>query len=598
MSGYIGKDPNSDRSTIAAELKPVIESNTMNVIDLWKNDVEVAGYKLAGTFESGCVLKDDSQVVVSLTRQSAYRWTGQFPVDTSEVSEDNPNWSYWSPWVSAARKCADLKNMLQKGQTFGIACFGDSTMWGANVPNLGTQDVNNAPKVLGLTLNLLYGVNIVPINRAVSGTTIRQMMTGTDGRGATYHYDITKGSSKDATVVYCNHGINDSQLNGSISQFRADYERFVTVTRGAGKIPVIVTPNPNPIHGLIDETKSKRLEAFVNVMRDVARSMDVDLVDQYYYFIKTAERIPMTQLVPDGAHPSTDAYLQAGRNLAIPLVSAQTIGNPGDIATLDNVSFYTNATKNKQFQNRGSRTGTIFSCEREGQLTGISYPVILDRPHRNIYYLGLQWSNGARVVSGKADAMFSSIDMGVAYGLTEMQDWDRAWNVEVGAMAGLNVFSLLFEMNDTRPNANGMAFSGIGIPEVQFATYSSVSIVDNRKDVMMQGRLLSCMHNFIEGNNFTLKDKSGHKVQSIEFSNGSVSNVMYRNGAEANRRLLHSNWPSGVYPLEIRWRPDGTIDVAINNGIINASIAAVPGSLPNCLTPMGSICIISQYAGA
>ncbi|MCV5404151.1 hypothetical protein OFM88_31860, partial [Escherichia coli] len=80
-------------------------------------------------------------------------------------------------------------------------------------------------------------------------------------------------------------GINDSQLNLDIDQYRRDVQDFVDITRKNNKVPILVTPNINPAvptSSIIDESKSKRLSRYVIVMRDVAAKMDVDLVDNYY----------------------------------------------------------------------------------------------------------------------------------------------------------------------------------------------------------------------------------------------------------------------------------------------------------------------------
>lgn len=63
-------------------------------------------------------------------------------------------------------------------------------MWGATVGNLGAQDPNNAPYVLGVALNLIFGVNINPVNFAISGSTMRGFISGTDGSGSTFEQKL------------------------------------------------------------------------------------------------------------------------------------------------------------------------------------------------------------------------------------------------------------------------------------------------------------------------------------------------------------------------------------------------------------------------
>ena len=154
-------------------------------------------------------------------------------------------------------------------------------MWGATVGNLLVQSPNNPPAQLAIALNLLYGATFTVHNRAISGTTLRQMMAGTDGSGTPFSQKIGIGGVDQATgVIYCNHCLNDSQLNGDIVQYRSDLVEFVRLCRIAGKVPILVTPTPNPPLLIIDEVKSKRLYNFVKTMRDICSKMGVDLVDQ------------------------------------------------------------------------------------------------------------------------------------------------------------------------------------------------------------------------------------------------------------------------------------------------------------------------------
>ncbi|MGL5709135.1 MAG: phage tail fiber protein, partial [Aeromonas sp.] len=181
-------------------------------------------------------------------------------------AEDSAFWtlSKLQPATAGYFRMSYWKWMLRNGNALNIACFGDSTMWGATIGNLGAQDPNNAPASLGKALSLLYGVNNNIVNRAISGTTLRQMLEGTDGSGAPFEYHVSQGSAQNAHIIYCNHGINDSQLLGDVGQYRKDLFEFVQTVRRWGKTPCLVTPNPNPSIVLINETKGKNLESFVS----------------------------------------------------------------------------------------------------------------------------------------------------------------------------------------------------------------------------------------------------------------------------------------------------------------------------------------------
>ncbi|WP_343710787.1 SGNH/GDSL hydrolase family protein [Enterobacter sp.] len=172
------------------------------------------------------------------------------------------------------------------------------------------KDPNNPPAVLQTTINHLYGVAVTVNNIAISGTTMAQMLAGTDGSGMTFEQRI---SGTSGSVNYCNHCINDFQLNNDLNTYRLNVAEFVRICRKYNKVPVLVTANINPATNIdsqaaiIGETKCKRLEKYVSVMLEVATDLSVDLVDQYHYYQRTARMIAPKDLVPDGAHPSSDA---------------------------------------------------------------------------------------------------------------------------------------------------------------------------------------------------------------------------------------------------------------------------------------------------
>ncbi|MES9310997.1 hypothetical protein ABER31_12525, partial [Cutibacterium acnes] len=107
------------------------------------------------------------------------------------------------------RKASYYASQLAAGTPVVIDCHGDSTMWGATTINVAVQDPNNQPAVLSTTLTNLYGMANTVNNRGISGTTMAQMLAGTDGSGSTFE---AKMASSSANIVYCNHCINDSQL--------------------------------------------------------------------------------------------------------------------------------------------------------------------------------------------------------------------------------------------------------------------------------------------------------------------------------------------------------------------------------------------------
>jgi hypothetical protein len=302
------------------------------------------------------------------------------------------------------KSCYELAaTRLAKGLAITADCRGDSTMYGVVSGGSG-QDIQRPTVTLTTTLQNLFGVACTINNFGISGSTLRGMISGTDGASPTF---LDSLNTSTAHVIYCNHGINDSQLDLSIDQFRVDLITFVSAVRGVNKIPVLCTPNINPATtldtggGLITETKSKRLERYVNVIRDVARSMKVDLVDQYYYFHKTTRMYSPIELVPDGAHPSSDAYAMAGRNMAIPFVNAKPLCKAGDKQGFSNATYFDNIGSSKQYRTDYlpfRRFGGVIVGTRGATNTGINLAVLLDNPTDDtvLALYGTQWNSGTR----------------------------------------------------------------------------------------------------------------------------------------------------------------------------------------------------------
>ncbi|MDT3755043.1 GDSL-type esterase/lipase family protein [Citrobacter freundii complex sp. 2023EL-00966] len=298
--------------------------------------------------------------------------------------------------ASGFSSCADIARNLAYGGSQIIDVFGDSTMWGANPSGVTQQNPINPPKVLNDTLIALYGYIVTVNNKAISGTTLHQMLTGTDGSGKTFEQRVIESN---AVIIYCNHAINDSNLSADITQYRNDWVEFVRIVRKYGKVPVIITPNPNPITNDTKVASSKRLNHYANVQRDVAKALKVDLVDNYEYFMRSLPMYHQSYLVPDGAHPITTGYIMAGQNMAIPLVSAPTLRRAGDVCTLTDVSYFDNFTT-KTFDNSGPRTGTtLLATMPAGGGQGINLPVIIEYPTVDTVMgiIGLQSSDGTKV---------------------------------------------------------------------------------------------------------------------------------------------------------------------------------------------------------
>lgn len=475
-------------------------------------------------------------------------------------------------------RCAQWENKIKKGILPKIYCGGDSTMWGATVGNLGAMDPNNAPYTLGVALNLIFGVSINPVNFAISGSTLRGFISGKDGSGSTFEQKL-KTTMADADIVYCNHGINDSQLDYSIENYRADLYEFVELCRKHNATPVLVTPNPNPILLIIDEVKSKRLFEFVKMMRETARQLEVDLVDQYYWFSQSSNKIKINEIIPDGAHLSSAAYRQAGFNLAIPLVSCGTLRQEGDSVGLNQTSWFDNATVNRQIQQRpdinGTRCGATLSFERNGtNLVGLNYPVLMDSPQECVSMIGLQWPSGARSsVDVNGVRVGHAVHQEKAYGDLNYINWDAEFKIRHKVWAGLNVFGFLIDTLNPS-SGDGFAFSGLYLPKVRFSSMRRKSTNIDQQSIGLFDSVLSNV-NYTASDGIDFTDMSGSKVLSIKKINGVFTVLIYRDDVLVSSDVISPTvLDDGVYPTEVLFE-ESSISV-----LISEIALTIPRSVP------------------
>lgn len=479
---------------------------------------------------------------------------------------------------------ASIAKQLADGGYPVFACYGDSTMWGATVGNLGVKNSVNPPAMLANALNLLYGGTYTVNNRAISGTTLYDMLRGTDGSGSTFASKIsTGGIDAGASVIICNHGINDSQLNKDINQYRDDLITFISLCRTNGKVPVLATPNPNidvPSSGIISEVKAKRLQMYVKMMRTVASIFGVDLVDQYEFISATSKMIPMSTLIGDGAHPSTETYRQCGVNLAIPFICAHTIGKNFDTASMDGATYYDNMTSSRQWQTYG-RGGANLSANREASITGVNYPVILTEPRQVISLIGLQWTWAANCSVSRNGITGTQVHYAQRqFGLTSLLDWDSEMKYYDSFYAGLNIVQLAFNLGTTGLG-NGLTFGGVYLPPRYIACCNGAnSVLEHNNRICTYDEVVTTPIYFDNANGFELTDTGGNTVLKIVYASGVLTAALYVNGsASVTNTLIASGLASGFYPVSVYMTPT-TVKVTFSNV---ATTFTITSPLPNLL---------------
>ncbi|HBN7128701.1 TPA: hypothetical protein L3381_000986 [Escherichia coli] len=603
------------------------------------------------TFTTGATLNNPNEVLLNTVDGEYYKWTGSFATGGKVVPENSTPASTGGigpgAWIgvgdaslraalaapggvnlvngaakqtdllaltgrvtileTSPKRASELAKKLVAGTAIIIDCEGDSTMWGATALNTAVQNIYNPPAVLKTALTNLYNLSCTVRNNGISGLTMRDLIAGTGGYSAPYAERIL---TSNADIVYCNHGINDSQLNLDIDQYRKDVQSFVDITRKNSKVPILITPNINPATGndtsgaIITESKSKRLFRYVAVMRDVAMSMNVDLVDNYYFYEKTARMVSPLTLVPDGAHPSTEGYKMSGRNMAIPLVSAHKLTKAWDKAGLGNSTYYDNITNSRQYQTTGTPFNRFeggLSGVRGASLTGINMAVVLDSPTDDtvMAVYGLQWASGTisdLYENGSANGSEFGGQIN-QFNSVSTTDWEACYiPPRCKLYAGLHVFGMLASTATTGAAGEGFSLSGLGlVPRTeQGSGMTNSNELRNFNVVCTNSEITFDLPLFSTGTQFTLKGCSNNTaVINLEW-NGTGTALNLTTAIGGTYAIAASVTPA-VYRTRLKFNADKTITV--NSGSASTTIPAGPSPWPNMYVGTLGQCYSIKYLG-
>ena len=155
---------------------------------------------------------------------------------------------------------------------FLASAYGDST-----------QEAQGQPHAASRPGAMVY-------NRGVSGTSIHQLLAGTDGRNYAWAEMVKRES---APMVIINHGINSRK--GDVEAYRTALREAVAVAQAAGLVVMLEQPNA------IDEPG---FEAFREAMRDTSRQTGVYFCEQ--------PRVTLS----DGIHPDAAGRAAKAQRLA------------------------------------------------------------------------------------------------------------------------------------------------------------------------------------------------------------------------------------------------------------------------------------------
>lgn len=563
------------------------------------------------TFTTGATLNNPNEVLLNTPDGEYYKWTGSFasggkvvPANSTPSGTGGIGPGAWvgvgdaslraalaAPGgvnlVNGAAKQSDLDDtnaivdkinyaqyprvkelakLMTAGLALNIKLFGDSTAWGSLPPDL-TETTNPPYKMLKEALLAVTGISNNVMRYAIPGTTLYDMLRGTDGSGKTYEQRLIESP---CDVVYCNHCINDNQTGKDLHQYRLDLIEFVRISRSHNAVPVLITPNPQTTILIGTPANSKRFPLFVEVMREVAKNMSVDLVDNNYYMTKSLNVFNVNTIFPDGVHMSNAAYRQYGYNLAIPFIACHTLHDTSSRAGINGTQWFTNST-NSQISQHGARCGETVSWEKESQTTGINFPVILDYGVKSLLINQLQWGSASRANSYINNSAASVVYPNRNLGNTSTLNWDSLTKINLPMFAGLNVIGLLIDIAGTSLGT-GMTFSGVMMSGKGVSSMTSVAGDYYANDTLCNNDFISFNYNLVNGTECAISDDAGGKVASIKKTGTAIRGAIFKDGVEVSGLDIATSAADGIYQIIFRVVDTGIqFFVGVASGTINTT---------------------------
>ncbi|MDB5796117.1 MAG: hydrolase family protein [Paucimonas sp.] len=184
-----------------------------------------------------------------------------------------------------------------------IDYYGDSTIWGLRSVSGGQVGVT-APAAFAAALPA-SGKYVVR-NEGVSGSTSCALLEGSDGKHPAW---ATQMANSNANVVIMNFAIND-EWKMDLNRYRSCMTALASQARAAGKKVVFETPNPTR------DSYPASLDAWAQAMRDLARSLQIPVIDQYQFLKNYLGGRSVTEICPDGLHPTDAVYVMKGKYAA------------------------------------------------------------------------------------------------------------------------------------------------------------------------------------------------------------------------------------------------------------------------------------------
>lgn len=181
----------------------------------------------------------------------------------------------------------------------GIEQYGDST--GLGLTWNGTSLVvasPTAPDQLYMDMQARFGAGQVLIyNKGVSSTCAKDLLYGTPDFAS-------KMASSTAQIVTLNYGSNDNwYCNQTVAQYTAQMDQLVKIAKAAGKIIVLIEPNPTV------NRNNPNLANYVAALSQVAINNQVAIIQHYKLW--QASGVWKVWL-SDDTHPTSAGYKLKG----------------------------------------------------------------------------------------------------------------------------------------------------------------------------------------------------------------------------------------------------------------------------------------------
>jgi len=339
------------------------------------------------------------------------------------------------------KSLAKIMQDMAKGQTVIIDARGDSTYYGYKVGS-GTQVATPAPAQLQRILRSYYNNNnITVLNNGISGNQTTNALRTWDSAMRT----------SPAQVVFINYGINDMQGGNpagvsdpaiSAEQYKENLKTLVFTARKYNKVVILETPNVvTQVGNFGTEARAEGVKQFADAMRQVARELNVPLLDSYAFTeMYMSSGIKVEDVIGDGFHPTDNFYKAKGTHMASVLISPNVarIDKSMIVPAILGESMGEVSAGQETYQNGGSRVGWV----RIGR-PSLRMAFYVERPGLDIYMATPVWSDGSSSVEVYIDgdlistiSLFESTLTGTRFGA------DQEILIMKNAKPGLHVLEM------------------------------------------------------------------------------------------------------------------------------------------------------------